>query len=221
MMQAASTYEPLTYKTNLLEDFFRIGSVIWSIIAVAAMLAMMIMYYLTKTELRKATHLRDNVYSSRLVDTPTVYGIIKPKIVLPDGVEKEQLVYILAHERVHIRRHDNIWRMLAILTACVHWFNPLIWWFLKAFLTDTELACDTAAVKRMKEEERKNYAKTLLAFASREKTVFASAFGSSKVRVRIENILTYRKLTLISTISFVGMGLMIAYLLLTNAAVIK
>jgi beta-lactamase regulating signal transducer with metallopeptidase domain len=216
-IQAANSYEPFRLKTNLLESFFRIGSIVWIIVASAAILAMIIMYFLTKAELKRSVHREGNIYISAAVGTPTVYGIIKPRIVLPADVKEEQLSCILAHEKVHIRRHDNIWRMIAILTACIHWFNPLIWWFLKAFLQDTELACDMAAVKSMPEEERKNYAKTLLAFTNRERTVFASAFGSSKVRVRIEHVLTYRKLTVFSTICFAGMGIIIAFLLLTNA----
>ncbi|MHB8129725.1 MAG: M56 family metallopeptidase [Mobilitalea sp.] len=216
-IQAAATYNPITYKTNVLEGFFEITSIVWIILAIAAILAMMFLYFLTKTELRKATHLRDNIYEGTMVSTPTVYGLIRPKIVLPVGVSKEHLEYILAHEKVHIRRHDNIWRMLAILTACIHWFNPLSWLFLKSFLGDCELACDEAAVKKMKSEERKNYALTLLAYTSTDTTVFASAFGSSKVKVRIENVLSYKKLTLLSSICFVGMVIVMAYLLLTNA----
>jgi len=216
-IQGAATYNPITYKTNVLEVFFKIASIIWIILATAAIIAMMCLYYMTKSELRKATHLRDNIYEGTMVNTPTVYGLIKPKIVLPVGVSQEHLEHILKHEKVHIRRHDNIWRMLAILTACIHWFNPLSWLFLKSFLGDCELACDEAAVKKMKSEDRKNYALTLLAYTSTNTTVFASAFGSSKVKIRIENVLSYKKLTLFSTICFVGMVLVMAFLLLTNA----
>jgi beta-lactamase regulating signal transducer with metallopeptidase domain len=186
-------------------------------VAIAAFIAMVALYILTKTELKKAVHLRDNIYEGVMVNTPTVYGIIRPKIVLPVGIEKEHLEYILAHERIHIRRHDNIWRMVAILTACIHWFNPLSWLFLRCFLEDCELSCDVTAVKRMKTEDRKYYAQILLVYATMEKTVFSSAFGSSKVKIRIKNVLSYKKLTLFSTICFMGMVFVIVYLLLTNA----
>lgn len=216
-IQGAATYNPITYKTNVLEGFFKVASIVWLIIVIAAILAMMFLYYMTKSELKKATHLRDNIYEGTMVNTPIVYGIMKPRIILSVGVSKEHLEYILAHEKVHIRRHDNIWRMLAILTACIHWFNPLSWLFLKSFLSDCELACDEAAVKKMKSEDRKNYALTLLAYTSSDTTVFASSFGSRKVKVRIEKVLSYKKLTLFSTICFVGIVLVMAFLLLTNA----
>lgn len=218
-IQAAADYNPITYKSNLLEGIFEVAAVIWIIVAIAAMIAMVMMYLLTKSELKKATLLQDNIYEGTMVNTPTVYGIIKPKIVLPVGVEKEHLNFILAHENVHIRRHDNIWRMLAILVACLHWFNPLIWLFLKSFMGDCELACDEKAVRKMNVEERKNYALTLLSYGTMDKTVFASAFGSSKVKVRIKSVLSYKKLTLFSTICFVGMMIVITFILLTNALV--
>jgi beta-lactamase regulating signal transducer with metallopeptidase domain len=216
-IQGAATYQPFAYKTSTLENFFEITSVIWMIVAIAAIIAVVALYLLTKSELKKAAYLRDNIYEGTMINTPTVYGIIKPKIVLPMGIEKEHLEYILAHERVHIRRLDNIWRMVAIVTVCIHWFNPLSWLFLKCFLEDCELSCDAAAVKGMKAEERKYYAQLLLSYAMMENTVFSSAFGSSKVKIRIKNVLSYRKLTVYSTIYFMGMVLVILYLLLTNA----
>jgi beta-lactamase regulating signal transducer with metallopeptidase domain len=216
-IQGAATYQPFSYKTSTLENFFEIASVIWLIVAIAAIIAVVVLYLLTKSELKKAEFIRDNIYEGTMINTPTVYGIIKPKIVLPIGIEKKHLEYILAHERIHIRRLDNIWRMVAIVTVCIHWFNPLSWLFLKCFLEDCELSCDAAAVKGRKAEDRNYYAQVLLLYATMENTVFSSAFGSSKVKIRIKNVLSYRKLTVYSTIYFIGMVLAILYLLLTNA----
>jgi beta-lactamase regulating signal transducer with metallopeptidase domain len=216
-IQGAVTYQPITYKTNVLEEFFKIASTVWIIVTISALIAMVALYLLTKSELKNATHLRENIYEGTMVNTPTVYGILNPKIILPVGVGTEQLVYILAHERVHIKRRDNIWRMVAILAVCIHWFNPFSWMFLRCFFEDCELSCDVAAVKKMKSEDRKYYAQTLLAYATMDKTVFSSAFGSSKLKVRIKNILSYKKLTMLSTVCFMGMVLVITFLLLTNA----
>jgi beta-lactamase regulating signal transducer with metallopeptidase domain len=217
-IQQADSYHPVTYKTDILEEFFDIASLIWVLIAAAALIAMTVLYFITKAELKRAVHLKNHVYQGGMVDTPTVYGIIRPRIVVPLGIEKEQMKYILAHENIHIRRHDNIWRMLAILAACIHWFNPFSWLFLKCFLGDCELACDEAAVKKMDAEERKKYAHALLTCASKNSTAFSSAFGSSKVKIRIENVLSFKKLTLFSTICFTCMAIITAFLLLTNAA---
>ncbi len=226
-IQAAADYQPITYKTNILEEFFRIASVIWVIIATAGILTCVILYLLSVSELKKAVHLKDNIYTGAMVTTPIVYGIRKPKIVLPlesnhecpDKVLlNEEVEQVLLHERIHIRRRDNLWRMAAILTACIHWFNPFAWFFLKSFFHDCELACDAKAVKHMKPEERKDYAKALLTYGSGDRTLFSSAFGSGIVKVRIRSVLTYRKLTVFSSICFLLMAVLAAFLLLTNQA---
>lgn len=217
-IQRAADYDPITYKDNVFESFIKVVSVIWAIVLTAGLIALIILYCLTKSELKKAVLLHDNIYEGAMVSTPTVYGILKPRLVLPIGTDQEHLQYIMAHENVHIRRHDNVWRIFAILAACVHWFNPLSWIFLKCFLKDCELACDEAAIKNMNKEERKIYALTLLACASDDITVFSSAFGSSKVKVRIESVLSYKKLTLFSTICFGTVIIAAAFLFLTNAA---
>lgn len=225
MIQAASDYQPITYKTNLLENFFKVASLIWVVIAAAAILACIAMYLISLSELKKAIHLRDNIYTGSMTDAPIVYGVIRPKIVLPmEGCQKcpEQVLHmegidqVLLHESVHIRRRDNFWRMAAIFTACLHWFNPLIWIFLKCFLNDCEMACDAKVVKHMKPEERREYAKALLVYGSGDRTLFSSAFGNGIVKVRIRSVLTYRKLTVFSSACFLIMAVLAAFLLLTN-----
>ena len=215
-IQAASTYAPVTYKTDALEGFFRITSILWIIPALAAILAVMVLYGITVSELRRATPLYDNIYEGDIVNTPAVAGILRPRIILPAGTVQEELEYVLLHERVHLRRGDNLWRMIAIIAVCIHWFNPLSWIFLRIFLNDCELACDETAVKQLHKEERKEYAHALLKYAAAEPSVFSSAFGSSRVRVRIGRILSYRRLTWFSAVCFGMLGIAVAYLLLTN-----
>ncbi len=177
MLQAAETYNPVTYKTELLKNIFSIASVIWIIVAAAALLSAFLMYYFAMSEIKHTVLLKDNVYFGKMTDTPALYGILRPRIVLPEGFDQEHLDYILLHEKVHMKRRDNLWRMLAVITACLHWFNPFIWFFLKCFLEDCELACDEEAIKGLDPEERRNYARTLLACEAGQKTVFASAFA--------------------------------------------
>jgi beta-lactamase regulating signal transducer with metallopeptidase domain len=150
------------------------------------------------------------------VDSPAVYGIIKPRIVIPESYKEKNLEYIIRHEKTHIKRLDNLWRILGFVTASVHWFNPLSWVFLKAFLNDLELACDEMALAGLEKDERKKYAMTLLE-ASQSKSLLVSAFGGAKVRTRIENVLSYKKMTLVSATGFTLLILVIIFTLVTNA----
>ena len=213
---AADQYFPVTYKTPLLRTIFYIASIVWIIIAAALLIAMFLVYMLTKSELHDARHFRDRIYISDKVTTPAVYGMIHEKIILPKEYESDDLKFILLHEETHIKRKDNLWRMVGIVTACIHWFNPMSWVFLKSFLASMELACDEAVIRKCGERERKAYATTLLNCAE-SKSVYASAFGGAKVRVRIDRILSYRKLSALSVIYLVILSAVIGYVLLTNA----
>ena len=216
VIQAADSYFPITYKVRILDRVFDAAGFIWITVALAILIALAILYAATKREIRDARPLEGRLYVSDKVKSPAVYGIFRPRIVLPAPYEDQELRYILRHENTHIRRGDNLWRLLGFLAAAVHWFNPLSWVFLKTFLSDLELACDEEAVAAFSAQERKDYARTLLDCA-RSKSLFASAFGGARVRTRIENVLSYRQMTVLSSIGFTVLILAIIIALLTNA----
>ena len=216
-IMAADNYFPVTYKEDMLENLFSIASVVWIIVAVALSLIFAILYVLAKSELKDASLLRDNIYVSDKITSPAAYGVFRPKIVVPKGYQLRNLHYIVAHESAHIYRKDNLWRIIAVISASVHWFNPLIWLFLKKFLEDTELACDEQVLANCGEDEKKAYAMALVDCAE-SMGVFASPFGGAKIRVRIDRILSYRKLSIISIASLTAFAVAIGYVLLTNAS---
>lgn len=215
-VMAADSYFPLTYKTRLLGKVFAAASIIWIIGALAIFLMLTAVYFTTLREIKDAARLRGNVYLSDKCASPAVYGVVKPKIVLPSSYADREIELIVLHEETHIRRADNLWRMLAFLLAAAHWFNPFCWVFLRTFLADLELACDECVLLRLGEGRAKEYARTLLE-SGQSKTVFASAFGGAKIRTRIEAILSFRRMT---GLSLAVCGVWIAavfYALLTNA----
>ena len=215
-IQVATDYFPIEYKTDLLKAVFNTVGMIWIIIAIGAIFSSVLLYVYTKSALKEAECLKENIYRSDKLLSPAVYGILKPKIVLSMNIADGDLEYILKHEQVHIRRQDNLWRAIAVFTACIHWFNPLIWIFLKYFFVDMEIACDAGVLKQLEESDKKAYATALLS-CSAGKAYYASALGGAKTKLRIENILSYKKLTLISTICSAAFFILIIVLMLTNA----
>ncbi len=213
----AETYFPVTYKTEQLENLFGIAAIIWIIGVFSSIIAVMVLYLLANSQLGKVTLVRDNIYTGEMVDAPLVHGIFTQRIILPEVyLNNQHLKYIILHENVHIKRHDNFLRTLAVLTACLHWFNPLVWIFLKAFIDDMELTCDLRAVKELSAEERKSYAGTLVEVASGQKLIMSAGFGRSNVKVRVMSVLTYKKLSLFAlavTLIFVAA---LSAILLTN-----
>lgn len=216
MTMAANSYFPITYKTNILHDVFAAASIVWIIVALAILLLLAVLYVTTLRELKDSKHWRENIYLSEKVTSPAVYGIIRPRIVLPTTWADRDLDLVLFHEQTHIRRGDNLWRMLAFVIVALHWFNPVAWIFLKLLLTDLELACDEGVLVKLGPDRRKEYALSLLDSKAGQ-NVFASSFGGAKIRTRIENILSYRKMKWISLAAFAGLTLAISYVLLTNA----
>lgn len=216
-VMGANSYFPITYKVNLLEKIFGIASVLWIIVAFAAILALAIIYFLTIREIKDARFMKDHIYLSDKITTPSVYGMISPKIILPCEYRQNDFDYILMHENAHIKRGDNLIRIVAFMIVCFHWFNPFAWLFLKLLYSDIELACDETVLSKCNEVQKKEYAHTLLSTV--EKTnVFAATFGGANIRIRIENILSYRKLSAISIIAFLALIMAIACTLLTNAS---
>ncbi len=215
-VMAADTYFPITYKVNILENIFSVASVIWIIVSLAILLMLVVTYFTTINEIKDSTHLRDNIYLSEKIISPAVYGIVKPKIILPASYKDRDIDLVILHEKTHIHSFDNLWRIIALVIVAVHWFNPLCWLFLKGFLTDLELSCDERVLIKLGANRAKEYALSLL--ESRQgATVVASAFGGAKIRTRIENILSFQKLTWLSLTVFVALIGAIFYVLLTNA----
>lgn len=217
-IRAANSYFPVKYKTDILEKIFSIASVVWMIIAISAILTSIILYAITKSETKDARHLKDNIYFSNKIFSPAVFGIFHTKIILPEYLKDERLDYVLMHERVHIIHVDNLWRVIAIIACCLHWFNPFVWLFLKHFFEDMELSCDEKVLRKFSEKQRKDYAKALIECETK-KIIFTSSFGGAKTRVRIEKILSYKKLTVFSTICCIVLIIAVTVTLLTNAAI--
>lgn len=215
-LMAAKSYFPITYRVELLGDVFAVAGVVWLAGVLGILLALFLLYRTTLREIRDARPLEGRVYLSEKVESPAVYGILRPRIVLPAAWADRELTWVLRHEQTHIRRCDNLWRLLGFLIAAVHWFNPLSWVFLKAFLSDLELACDESALAGCGAQARKEYARALLD-SVRSKNLFASAFGGAKVRTRIENVLSFRRMTVVSAAGSALLVLVIACVLLTNA----
>lgn len=99
-------------------------------------------------------------------NSPSVVGLLRPRLALPIDFEQRfteaERVGVLAHEAVHVKRHDNLWNLFATAFWVVNWFNPLAWWALRAFQRDQELACDAAALAHGDEAARAAYRDALL-----------------------------------------------------------
>lgn len=174
---------------------FNIYSVLW----LAGMAALLVHALVSAGKLKKklatAILLRDNIYESEFVDSPFVFGVIKPKIYLPMHMDEGTAAHVIAHERAHLARRDHWWKVLGYLVLALHWFNPLVWAAYILFCRDIELACDEKVVKGLDGAARADYSQALLSCAAPRRAVAACplAFGEGNIKTRVKSALHYKK----------------------------
>ncbi len=99
--------------------------------------------------------------------TPMLVGILRPLIVLPAGIEEERRLWdILAHELVHARRRDLLYKWFAAAVTSLHWFNPVMVLVRREIGRACELSCDAVVMRGMDEQGRRHYGDTLLCLAA-------------------------------------------------------
>lgn len=140
------------------------------------------------------------IRQSRRVAVPLTYGILRPVILVPNGMEPgPELDYVLEHEFAHVRRWDGLYKLLLTLALCLHWCNPLVWLMVGLANRDMELACDQAVIRRFGLEVRADYARTLLRFETGGgfPPAYASQFSRSAVKGRIAALARHKKVSLL------------------------
>lgn len=170
--------------------------------------------------LRRAEHVRDNVYRCAQWSTPFVLGIIAPRIYVPESVSPEDLPQVLAHERCHIRRWDHVMKPLAFLLLAVHWFNPVLWASYILLGRDMENACDELALKNADTSRRAAYSRALVSCAAQPKmaAVCPLAFGEVAVKERVKNVIHYKKPAVWAAVMVAVAAVIIGACLLTKPA---
>ena len=174
---------------------FNIYSVLWLAGMAALLVHALVSAGKLKRKLATAILLRDNIYESEFVDSPFVFGVMKPNIYLPMHMDEGTAAYVIAHERAHLARRDHWWKVLGYLVLALHWFNPLVWVAYILFCRDIELACDEKVVKGLDGAARADYSQALLSCAAPKRAVAACplAFGEGNIKTRVKSALHYKK----------------------------
>ena len=159
---------------------------------------MLYSYFALKRKLRFSVLFEHNIWWAENIDIPMVFGLIRSQIYLPVSMESENLSYVIAHEKMHVKRKDGLFKIFGYVVCLIHWFNPFIWIAYFLFANDMEKACDEEVIRAMSREKRKEYAYTLLHIASEngsgKKRVFIApiCFDEGNVKSRIRNIMQYK-----------------------------
>ena len=111
------------------------------------------------------------VYVSPLVETPCLFGLIRPAVYVTESALRDDPVlhHVLSHEETHYRHGDHIWAVLRGVCLALHWYHPLVWLAAALSRRDAELACDEGTLRRIGEEQRTAYGETLISLTCSHK----------------------------------------------------
>ncbi|MBQ8682957.1 MAG: M56 family metallopeptidase [Clostridia bacterium] len=174
---------------------FSIFACVW-LAGMAVMLTYTVVSYLRlHRRTREGVEWERGVWLCDRIDTPFILGIVKPRIFLPTTMGAEDKMYVLAHEKAHLRRGDHLWKPLGFALLTVYWYNPILWVAYILLCRDIELACDEKVIRQLGEESKAAYSDALINCSVPRHLVAACplAFGEVGVKNRIKSVLNYKK----------------------------
>ena len=127
---------------------------------------------------------------SSAVSTPMVIGLFSNQLVLPTAytqhIDSTALTLIIEHEKVHIKRADNLFNALALMATLLIWFNPLAWLGYMSFRRLQELSCDEKVLTNKTTQQRILYSKALINCAanSRAGLIAYSHYGDKNTMLQ-------------------------------------
>lgn len=143
-----------------------------------------------------------SLYASCSISSPVSYGLIWPKIIIPQDMDillaEDDIRFIFLHELHHFRHKDAVLNYISCLLQIVYWFNPLIRRGFRIMQKDREIVCDRSVIRTVGREQAVSYGHTLIRYAEKlQQNAFLSPLSSlsgegSVIIQRIKEIAEYR-----------------------------
>lgn len=109
-----------------------------------------------------------HMVSDKSIDTPIVFGVRNPYIVLPDMVfSDDELYFIIKHEILHYLHGDLIIKIICELISAVYWWNPFVNKLKKLISNMQEINVDFSIIKGLSNEKKFDYLECLVKVAKR------------------------------------------------------
>ena len=173
---------------------FALFSALYVVGVLAVSLTCLIQYITIKYRIFTAVRKEGCIWLCETIQTPFVIGVFRPKIILPYCMDEKEQLYVIQHEKTHIKHYDPLIRAAGLVCTCLYWWNPLVWFAVHKMNEDMEMFCDESTLRHFSFEERKSYAMTMLSFAAkRSGFLIGLAFGKSNTERRVVNIMKKRK----------------------------
>lgn len=216
-LQAAFTPSP-AQSANPLQILTWLAAWVWLGGCAVLVLYAVVSALRLRLRVRTAVRLEGNVFQSEFVPSPFILGVLRPRIYLPFSLEPGAQDMVLAHERAHLRRGDQLWKPLGFLLLTAYWFNPVCWLAYILFCRDIEAACDEKVVRELGDGCKAAYSRALLQCSVPRRMITACplAFGETGVRGRIQSVLNYKKPAFWLVLAAVVVSIAVAVCFLTD-----
>ncbi|MGO0882980.1 M56 family metallopeptidase [Clostridioides difficile] len=124
------------------------------------------------------------------VETPAFFNscVLLP----PHDYKLKELNWIFRHELMHFKSKDLCLKYVMLFLKIVYWFNPFVYIMDKHIDLDCELYCDERVLKNRSEEEKQDYALTIINAMRRGSNIsnkfVAGLHKQSDIRKRVINM---------------------------------
>lgn len=98
--------------------------------------------------------------------SPCVFGLLRPRILLPAGLSPAEAEPALLHELAHVKRGDLLLGALTGVVGTLYWFHPLVRLAARRLADLRELCCDRTVARRIG-PGLADYRQALLNYAAR------------------------------------------------------
>lgn len=104
-----------------------------------------------------------NIIKTAAVQVPMSFGIIRKRILIPEGIYTEsEKQLIVHHEYMHLRNNDPLVQMLINILCALYWWNPFVYLLRIDLEQYFELRCDANVTKGMTNSQIADYLEVLL-----------------------------------------------------------
>jgi beta-lactamase regulating signal transducer with metallopeptidase domain len=130
------------------------------------------------------------------VSTSMLVGFFRPVVLLPDkDYDSDELELIFRHELIHYKRGDLYIKLLSVIAASLHWFNPAVYLMSQAMQADCEASCDEKVLAEVGVENNQFYAELILDMIGGRgvrSTQLSTCFygGKRGVKIRMDAIMS-------------------------------
>lgn len=157
------------------------------------------------------------VLANDQVKVPMTFGIIKPKILIPNQIldDDDLLKYVMVHELTHIKKFDIVFTYIKNIIIFIFWHNIFLLLVAKYIEEDIEILCDKLVIQRLGDnmKNRQNYCYQMLKLLKLRDSENSFSLKFSPTKERILVMKNYKK-----TLSGIFLFVLISLFSLTSFA---